>query len=565
MMMSDDYQDRPRRPLRETVCDIDKDILRLLLRRHNLLQRMAGEKNRISPQEERFIRESWEDRVGKVSSDPNLSSRFFMLMQDVKFHEQPEAGTAAKIACFGLTPKQEPVSVHLAGPKDQKLARVWCSMAAASGKALRLTQIPMSDTMYSCIKMFNQLNSSLIREKDQNTISAVQGTPAEAVDKVIHVGDSAFNFYLALAFYVGRPSHAKFSGDTNVKLADFTLLRSFLPALNARLISLVPQSTGLPMRLECAGILPAAVTIPADIPADFLLALLISAPFYQQAITFDLSEYPADKTSAALSLALPILTQSACMFTQREDRIYVEPNARIPQTPYVPIDAEMAAMLLGFCAVNGGSVRLEGLWADNEATRAVESFYTLLGLTVSKSYDYVKAASDDGYTFTKDRLSVPEGLPADLIPVPCAMACIQALKYGRALIPSGCPSDPDFMETLNSFAAACGLLLSDEQVLELRHDDEEEHGSPAWTAPSAQWGYALALAAMARPQNARGFRLNNPNIVTSSYPAFWTMYNALPSLDQETTAQVMMEEQKHVRRRIKTHTAARLTPRPEDD
>lgn len=66
-----------RRPLRETVCEIDRDILRLLLRRHNILARMRGEKSHLDSAEEKLLRESWEGAVARISRDARLSGHFF--------------------------------------------------------------------------------------------------------------------------------------------------------------------------------------------------------------------------------------------------------------------------------------------------------------------------------------------------------------------------------------------------------------------------------------------------------------------------------------------------------
>ena len=71
------HDTRPRRPLREVVGDIDRDILRLLLRRHNLLARMHNSKGFLDPAEEKALRESWEAAVSRVSRDARLSGRLF--------------------------------------------------------------------------------------------------------------------------------------------------------------------------------------------------------------------------------------------------------------------------------------------------------------------------------------------------------------------------------------------------------------------------------------------------------------------------------------------------------
>ncbi len=85
--MSEPFRDRPRPPLRETVCDIDRDILRLVKRRNAFIKKMQGDHDSLAPWEEKKIRESWEDHVSKVSNDPALYSSLYALMREVSFNE----------------------------------------------------------------------------------------------------------------------------------------------------------------------------------------------------------------------------------------------------------------------------------------------------------------------------------------------------------------------------------------------------------------------------------------------------------------------------------------------
>lgn len=85
--MSEPFRDRPRPPLRETVCDIDRDILRLVKRRSAFIKKMQGDHDSLAPWEEKKIRESWEDHVSKVCNDPALYSSLYALMREVSFNE----------------------------------------------------------------------------------------------------------------------------------------------------------------------------------------------------------------------------------------------------------------------------------------------------------------------------------------------------------------------------------------------------------------------------------------------------------------------------------------------
>ncbi|MBO6171274.1 MAG: 3-phosphoshikimate 1-carboxyvinyltransferase, partial [Desulfovibrio sp.] len=118
---------RARRPLRDVVCEIDRDILRLLLRRTNLLTKMRGSKPRLEAAEEKALREAWEAAVARVSRDARLSGHFFSLMQEVEFLPRPAAhdeadvpeGAAAREpqhTAFNLAPAPKPVRLRLAAP-----------------------------------------------------------------------------------------------------------------------------------------------------------------------------------------------------------------------------------------------------------------------------------------------------------------------------------------------------------------------------------------------------------------------------------------------------------------
>ena len=137
---------RPRRPLREVVSDLDHDILRLLLRRHNLLTRMRGDKPRLEPAEEKFLRESWEAAAARVSRDPRLTGHFFSLMQEVVFQPRPVAPDAQENGAdqrpepprtaFNLAPPARPVKLDCTAPLACRVTRAWLFLAATSGRPL---------------------------------------------------------------------------------------------------------------------------------------------------------------------------------------------------------------------------------------------------------------------------------------------------------------------------------------------------------------------------------------------------------------------------------------------
>lgn len=570
--------------LREVVTEIDRDILRLLVRRHNLIGKMRGSRPRLDPAEEKFLREAWQKAVAKVSRDADLSGRFFALMQDATFLPRPAGadaeGEGADAAApgaerrdaFNLAPPRKPIELSLTAPLACRETRAWLFLAAAAGAPVRLAPCLMNDPLVDLLKALNQLGASATREQD-----AVMTRPAEPLarpDKVLYVGDDLWNLFLLIAFYVARPSRVKFLGETELKLVDLSSTRRFLPQLGARFTHVIPRSSGLPARLECSGIVPGLVKLPPDVPGALGAALLLAAPFFEREFTLDLGAHP--QRADVLALALPVLRAAGFAVTEQEGRVSVEPGApKIPAEPRLPMDAGLASYLLALAMPLAGSVRLAGAWPESPAALAAQEVLLGMGLrledsrgeqgTVSVTLDAPRVAARLS-TVPTDALA---RLSAELAPLPLALAACAALSGAEADAPDAalkalrCPP-----ALAADFFAACGLELREDRLCpgpELQRESGKGFTGPAWNAPSAAWALALALAACARPERCHGFRLGNPGVLTTLYPGFWALYNGLPRpvSRQREEAEAAAPRREH--RRIRTATMAVLPPEPEAD
>lgn len=568
--------------LKDVVAEIDRDILRLLLRRHNLLERMRGGRPRLDAAEEKFLREAWQTAVARVSRDADLSGRFFALMQDAAFLPRPAesqdggaqgaetpAPAAERREAFNLAPPRKPLELSLHAPLACREARAWLFLAAASGQPLRLAPCLMNDPLVDLLKALNQMGAAVTREQD--AVIARAAEPLGCPDKVIYLGDSIWNLFLLLAFYVGRPSRVKFIGETELKLADFSSTRHFLPQLGARFINVIPRSAGLPARLECSGIVPGRVDLPEDVPGELGAALLLAAPFLDHEFTLGLAGHP--QREQVIAFALPLLQAAGISVAERDGAVGVRPGAPVlPAEPALPMDAGLAAFLLSLPMPLGGDVRLEGTWPTGPEGDAAWELLRAMGVPVERS------AAGRGAVGVKleaprcaARLStVPtvtlERLSGRLAPLPLALAACAALGGTDVDAPASvvealrCP--PAFAA---DFFSAAGLELRGDALRPAPEprDGEKSFVGPVWNAPSPTWALALALTACARPARCHGLRLGNPGVLTTLYPGFWALYNALPrpALRQRDDAEVAPTVREH--RRIRTAMAAVLPPERE--
>lgn len=557
---------RPRRPLREDVREIDKDILHLLLRRHNMLKKMRNVKGFLEPSEEKFLRESWEAAVSRISRDARLSTRMFALMQEVEFLPRPEEGGERRPA-FNLAPPPGPVKLDMTAPLDGRATCAWMFLSAISGRPVSLAPCLMNDLVVDGVKLFNQMGASLNRA-DDGRVAASGGTPATCPDKVLHVGSDIWNFHLALALYLGRPARAKFSGSADLRLGNFSSVGHFLPLMGARLVHVVPRSEGFPVRVECSGLLPDRTVFPADAPIELAEAIALAASTYAKPLTLDLAGHP--DLRLLQERTMPLLRQIGAPAELRGDELILEPGEiALPAEPVTAMEAELALFLLALAPAMGGRVRLGGLWPKDAASEAGIAFLEACGAQVRRTETEVVCTAERPLQSLPD--AVIENLSADLpeewLPLPAALAALAALRSGESVLPKP-DAAPWHGEGLGFFTeSGIGISEGRLKLLPRKKDADRADGEPtalSWNAPTPGWALALALAACGRPADIRGFRLGNPGIVMSLHPGFWALYNALPepkpAVRQEKEP---VPEQQPRRRRVLTNVTAVL-PEPRD-
>lgn len=513
-------QEGGRKPLRATVAELDQEILRLLTRRTNLLNKMR-DKGRLPVADEKFLREAWQNDVARVSRDPELSGRFFSLMQQITFLPRPSGpdkseGTvpgAMRREAFNLAPPQLPIHAALTAPLAEKSTKAWLYLAAASGQPLKLAPCLQNDSLVDFAQGMAQIGAAITREDD--AIITRQAPPMPTPDKVIHVGESEFNLYLFVAHYVGRHSRVKFTGGPSLQLADLSWLRQLLPELGARLVNIVPKSDSLPARLESSGILPAGLAPGADIAAEFCEALLLAAPFYESPFALSLAKQP--RRESIIAHVLPALEAAGAVFSFSGDTVSVSPSLlEIPAKPKIAIDPELAAFLLAFAPALGGEVQLRGEWADwpenaDFWTACLKNGYKLLAGGIEARFEKPLA-----------RFNVLAGKIGADWQIPCLAAMLAGvvLHGGATKLPEGLADNPDVAD----FLRVAGLKSGEDGTLAVG----EKYSGLAWNAPSPAWALALALAACSRKDKTSGWRLGNPGIITELWPHFWAFYNSLP-------------------------------------
>lgn len=540
-----------RKSIRQVITELDQDIIHLLARRFNLLNKIR-QNGKLDAEEEKYIREAWQKSVARVSHDPKLASAFFSLMQELSFLPKPQpqekeapAGPRRRQP-FNLAQPKTPVQIDLRAPLDSFASRFWIYLAAAAGKDCIIQPTLQNDAEVDFVKALERMGAKITQE--DNYIRVEDNAPLAAPDTVLYLGSDVFNFYLLLAHYLGRPSRVKFDGERGSKMFDFSPLCAALRELGTRMVNIVPKSFGWPCRLECSGSLPPKFRLSSDIGAGFGKALLLAAPFYEQPFAVDVGAHALK--SEIMAQTLPILESCGASFVVDADTINLEPSCpAIPARPDLPISPELGLLLLSFAAPQGGETNLQGKWPVwSHATEALDALarngivcrQTSAGISL-------KVPAPLGEFKIAD---VDERQLARHYPLFMALCACAALNGGEVALPPHALAH----RTVQDFFGACGLGIDERGRLVIRQVKD----MPVWIAPDAMWAAALALAAGARKYE--GFQLGNPGIMTKLWPKFWFLYNNLPKPD---FARAPVKEK--ARRRILTGAVAVPPPVREEE
>lgn len=514
------------------IMDLDNDILHLVMRRAQMLARLRRG-GRLAPETEKALRTAWEGKAARLARDNRLSRDLFMLLQTI----EPLTRMEEEQGFYNLAPNGEEVDIHIPAPSDTVAARCWLAVAAAAGQVTCVSRVALTDAVVSGVKALNQIGGQLWWEDNGDVQSRGGNGLARNMDKVIHVGDDAFNLWLVIALCVGMPARLKLTGDSSLRFLDIAPLRHFLPQLGVRLTNVIPSQDGLPVRMECSGLIPREVRLPDDLPEDFVAALVLASPFWETSCRLTLPEHEP----RLLPLVLDVL--SGCgMKVERQGRdIFVQRgDISVPARPVVPMDASVAATVLMFPGFNGGRAVLEGVWGRNAASGLVEKILRGAGLNVKYGSQQVECTGKERETAAPAPEVMKDVLDKcpELLPLCTVIMAASAHEGAKVSLPEMPEED---RHVVTAFLSRCGVEEKDGVLVPV-----EETVPGSWVAPSAQWAMAYALGAFLRPN----LHLSNPGVMTGLFPSFWNMYNTLPRPELKRKVEQETEDAKPARRRV---------------
>lgn len=559
----------PAQSLSEEIMQIDTDIFALLGRRSTLMSKLRkGKSHAASPgviKSEKQIRSAWEQQAGRLSSSPRLSRQLFGLINELEISPERDEGYSP----FNLSPSRQAVRVKTVGPTSSTVGRLWVSLAASSGIATRIGCLPRSTPLIETLRAFEQTGVHMAWDGDELVLDGASFPDYHG--KAIFLGDDLLTFYIFVFLGLRQPGKLRFTGGPSLKEADLAALGHLLPSLGARLVSVVPGTKGLPVNIECSGELPDEITLPADLPSEAVLALLLGAFTWRKRISISIKEQPLYLQKQIIDLAkrafflIPGLGQA---FENSIDYTgYVVSDLDFPALTNTPLDPVMCAAILVLPIFTGGTVTLTGKWLNCCQADEVTNIFKRFGLEISGDDVAVSSTLLPGSTWPES-LEL-EQLPPYFHPLFWALNARLAARAGRPIFVCHYPEDAN-LDLAEDFLAQAGfdleavdggLRISSMDAAEFKAVASRTYG---WSCPSWDWGLGMTLLAFIRPN----LKISNPDCVTKVMPNFWYLYNRLPAPDIRKAGNIDEDGEGtavsgSARRRIKTDVV--VEPEPRDD
>ncbi|MFW6054611.1 MAG: chorismate mutase [Thermodesulfobacteriota bacterium] len=508
-----------KRTLTSELEEMDGALIRLLGKRSRLLSKAAGsrkqkKKSLVDPGQEKQLWQNWRAQAETQGLDERMMHSLFHLVNGLGY----ERLERKKDWEFELCPSKEPVRMDLKGPGDILLSRMWVFMGAAAGAPLQLSGAVLNDPLFELIKGLNQAGGAFFWEKDLVSCRGGQGPGFDR--KTVFVGQDPFNLYLLIFLAATKPGVCRFSGGSRLKLIDLRPVEKIVRALGGRMISLVPGSRGLPVRLESSGRIDAGLDLPPDACPDMIQALVLTLAARLEP---EAEAFLKQEDGGGLILDQPrvfrVLTAAGGRF-RRQERGWVITGGRLdmPERPGLPLDPVFCGYLLAMAFVSRGRAVIQGEFPlDLPESATVLELFEKLGMEVTVDSEGVKG------NFLREEtpfLSVDTRGKAWLLPLALALVLCRQKEAELMVLPG---EDLDFaLVLLDGLGAAYSLSddrLSIQGGLNL-HDCPEVK----MLTLHPWWSMALAVMALKRPR----LIVKNPGELTRLWPQFWSLFKGLP-------------------------------------
>lgn len=418
-----------------------------------------------------------------------------------------------------VEPIEHPVDAVVNVPGSKSIAnRALACAAIADGRSV-LTNVPDGDDTVAMLACVRRLGLDVEHAADRVEVDGTGGRWARGpITLECGLAGTTSRFLTALAALGDDP--ITIDGEPPLRSRPFGPLHTALAGLG------VDVATGVE-----SGRLPATITGPpqrgeasirGDVSSQFVTALMLIGPLLPGGLRLSLSTPLVSRPYVELTATVQHRFGIEGIVVDR-DRIVVLPGAyRAARLPIEP-DASSAGYPLAIAALVGGTVTVPGL--GNGALQGDARFADLLagmGCTVERTSDAVSVTgADELEGIDVDMADISDLVPTMAVVAACAStpSRIRGVGFIRA-------KESDRLGDLTHELRQAGVDL-DETDDGLAIRPSRERLRPARLATHHDHRLAMAFAVLGSAHS--GIEIGDPEVVSKSWPSFWSMLDGLRS------------------------------------
>jgi 3-phosphoshikimate 1-carboxyvinyltransferase len=418
-----------------------------------------------------------------------------------------------------IEPATRPLDAVIAVPGSKSITNRALVCAALADGTSRLARLAPGDDTTTMLDGLRSLGVDVRVQGDSATVcgGSPSAWPQHPITLQCGLAGTTSRFLTALAALGSAP--VVVDGDEPLRRRPMAPLHEALTALGARL------------EFESVGHLPVVVSGPltgtrvavrGDVSSQFITALMLVAPALPDGLVIELTSPLVSRPYVAMTAQ--VMSAFGIDGIQVAEAMIAVPSAAYRSAEFeIEPDASSASYPLAAAAICGGRVRVPGLARSSMQGDAVfADLLRRMGADVRWDTDAVEVRGSGRLTGLGE---IDLSAESDLVPT---VATVAAFAQGATTV-TGVgfirEKESDRIGDLAAELRACGATVHE-------HDDgltvegpASLHGATVRTHHDHRLAMALALIGL----KVDGVVVEEPAVVSKSWPAYWTMLEALAS------------------------------------
>ncbi len=401
-------------------------------------------------------------------------------------------------------------------PGSKSLANRALLCAALATGPSRLSGMPDGDDTSALIEALTHLGVGIERVEtgDDMTLSVTRPLDCHATAEVrvnARLAGTTSRFLAALVALRAGPTIV--DGEEPLRRRPIGDLLDALVSLGA-VVECLDEPRSLPVRIQRGVMSGGVIALPGSVSSQFISALAMIAPYLDGGLTITIEGEPVSESY--VSMTIDTMTHFGVLVSREANRLVIPPGRYTGCAMAIDPDASSATYPAAAAALAGGTVRLVGLArSTKQPDSAFPGLLARMGCRVDTDGDDVLVARDRETPLTGisvDMRDMSDAVPA--LAVVAACASTKTVISGVGFI-RGKESD-----RLGDLAHELRVLGATVEVLEdgLSIEPSILHGGRVGTHHDHRLAMSLALIGL----RVEGVSIENPAVVTKSWPGFWT-------------------------------------------